>query len=129
MLSLIERMAAQAPKLDPGLSTSQHTVAIFLRRLAFALDEDWTLESMAEECGLSRTRFSEHCQRLTNMTPKQYLNHLRLEEASRQLNEPGASSITEIALSCGFNSSQYFSNAYRRRYGCAPNSARRKAAV
>ncbi len=128
MLSLIERMAAQAPKLDPDLSTSQHTVAIFLRRLAFALDEDWTLDAMAEECGLSRTRFSEHCQRLTNMTPKQYLQHLRLEEAARQLNGSGLRSITDIALSCGFSSSQYFSNAYRKRYGCAPIATRRRAA-
>jgi AraC family L-rhamnose operon regulatory protein RhaS len=127
MLNLIDRMTAQVPKLEPDLSTSQHTVAIFLRRLAFALGENWTLEAMAEECGLSRTRFSDLCQRLTNMTPKQYLPHLRLEEASRRLNEPGGGSITEIALSCGFNSSQYFSNAYRKRYGCAPNTIRRKA--
>ncbi|GAA3068436.1 hypothetical protein GCM10010520_15140 [Rhizobium viscosum] len=123
MLSLIDRMTEQAPKLDPDLSTSQHTVAIFLRRLAFALGEDWSLDSMAEECGLSRTRFSEYCKRLTNMTPRQYLQHLRLEEASRLLKTPGRNSITEIAFSCGFNSSQYFSNAFRKRYGHAPNVA------
>lgn len=123
MLSLIDRMTEQTPKLDPDLATSQHTVAIFLRRMAFALAEDWTLDSMADECGLSRTRFSEYCKRLTNMTPRQYLQHLRLEEASRRLKIPGRGSITEIAFSCGFNSSQYFSNAFRKRYGYAPNVA------
>ncbi|MGA3248162.1 MAG: AraC family transcriptional regulator [Paraburkholderia sp.] len=123
MVSLLDRMIEQAPKLDPDLSTSQQTVAIFLRRLAFALREDWTLESMAKECGLSRTRFSEYCKRLTNMTPRQHLQHLRLEEASRMLEMPGRSSITQIAFSCGFNSSQYFSNAFRKRYGHAPNAA------
>ncbi len=124
MLSLIDRMSEQVPALDPDLSTSQHTVAIFLRRLAHALDEDWTLEGMSEECGLSRTRFSDYCKKLTNMAPRQYLQHLRLEQASRLLREPHNTSVTEIALSCGFNSSQYFSNAFKKRYGHAPSHAR-----
>lgn len=122
MLNLIDRLSAQAPRLDPDLSTSQHTVAIFLRRLPLALGENWTLDSMAEECGLSRTQFSQYCRRLTNMTPRQYLQHLRLDEASRLLKMQGRGSITEIAFSCGFNSSQYFSNAFRKRYGLAPNA-------
>ena len=124
MLSLIDRMGEQAPTLDPDLSTSQHTVAIFLRRLAHALEEDWSLEGMAEECGLSRTRFSDYCKKLTNMAPRQYLQHLRLEHASRLLQEPRNTSVTEIALSCGFNSSQYFSNAFKKRYGHSPSSYR-----
>ena len=124
MLSLIDRMSEQVPTLDPDLSTSQHTVAIFLRRLALALEEDWSLEGMAEECGLSRTRFADHCKKLTNMAPRQYLQHLRLEQASRLLQDPRKTSVTEIALSCGFNSSQYFSNAFKRRYGHSPSSYR-----
>lgn len=124
MLSLIDRMSEQAPALDPDLSTSQHTVAIFLRRLVHALDEDWSLEGMAEECGLSRTRFSDYCKKLTNMAPRQYLQHLRLEQASRLLQNPGTNSVTDIALSCGFNSSQYFSNAYKKRFGHSPSRCR-----
>lgn len=120
MLSLGERMVEQAPCLNPDLSTSYHTVAIFLRRLSFALGENWTLEAMADECGLSRTRFSDYCKRLTNMAPRQYLQHMRLEEAARLLQHPERSSITEIAFNCGFNSSQYFSNAFKKRFGHPP---------
>lgn len=120
MLGLLDRMTKQAPKLDPDLSTSQHTVAIFLRRLPLSASENWTLELMAEECGLSRTRFADYCKRLTNMSPVQYLQHLRLEQAATLLRMPGRASVTDIAFSCGFNSSQYFSYAFRKRYGHAP---------
>lgn len=120
MLGLLERMTEQVPALDPDLSTSRHTVAIFLRRLALNTAENWTLEIMAEECGLSRTRFADYCKRLTNMSPLQYLHHLRLEQAAAMLRRPDRGSITEIAFRCGFNSSQYFSNAFRKRYGHAP---------
>ena len=82
--------------------------------------ENWTLEIMAEECGLSRTRFADYCKRLTNMSPVQYLQHQRLEQAAAMLRLPDRGSVTEIAFRCGFNSSQYFSNAFRKRYGYAP---------
>ena len=128
MLSLIERMAAQSPELDPQLSTSQHTVAIFLRRLPDALAEDWTLDGMAEECGLSRTRFADLCRQLTNRTPRQYLQHLRLDHARGLLSGNYPASVTDIAFACGFNSSQYFSNAYRKRFGEAPRNTGQVAA-
>jgi AraC family L-rhamnose operon regulatory protein RhaS len=126
-IAVLERLSADAPKLDPRLATSQHTVAIFLRRLPLALSEPWTLDSMAEECGLSRTRFADYCRLLTNMTPMQHLQHLRLERAATLLSAPERESITEIAYRCGFNSSQYFSNAYRRRFGHPPRELRRVA--
>jgi AraC family L-rhamnose operon regulatory protein RhaS len=124
MLSLLDRLVEHEPKLDPSLSSSQHTVAIFLRRLVHALEQDWTLETMAEECGLSRTRFAEYCKRQTNMTPMQYLQNLRLEQARRQLINESALSVTEVAFACGFNSSQYFSSAFRKRFGLSPTKIR-----
>lgn len=124
MLSLLDRLVEHEPKLDPSLSSSQHTVAIFLRRLVYALEQDWTLETMAEECGLSRTRFAEYCKRLTNMAPMQYLQNLRLEQARRQLINESALSVTEVAFACGFNSSQYFSSAFRKRFGLSPTKIR-----
>jgi AraC-like DNA-binding protein len=122
MLGLLDRMTEQAPTLDPDLSTSKHTVEIFLRRLSMSAAENWTLDVMAEECGLSRTRFADYCKLLTNMSPVQYLQHLRLEQAAAMLRLPHRGSVTDIAFSCGFNSSQYFSSAFRKRYGHAPGS-------
>ena len=46
------------------------------------------------------------------MTPTQYLNHLRLEQAARMLKNNEQKSITEIALQCGFYSSQYFATVF-----------------
>ncbi len=122
MLALIDRMLEQVPALDPNLSTAQNTVSIFLRRLPARSEEDWTLELMAEECGLSRTRFADYCKLLTNMSPLQFLQHLRLERASVMLRDAKRPSITDIAMACGFNSSQYFSYAFRKRYGCTPRA-------
>jgi AraC-like DNA-binding protein len=86
---------------------------------------DWTIDSMAAACGLGVTQFIYHVKRLTNMPPAQYLNHCRLERAGRLLQERPDESITNIALSCGFYSSQYFATLFRRKFGRSPREVRR----
>jgi AraC family L-rhamnose operon regulatory protein RhaS len=35
-------------------------------------------------------------------------------------------SVTEIALACGFNTSQYFATCFRKYSGCTPNDYRQR---
>jgi AraC family L-rhamnose operon regulatory protein RhaS len=58
------------------------------------------------------------------MTPIQYLNHCRLTAAARLLKETPNRSITQIALNCGFASSQYFATLFRRHFGVTPRAFR-----
>lgn len=124
LLQFMEQLERQGPVLDAELASSKRTVQIFLQRLPHALDEPWTLENMAAECGLSRTQFSQHCQSLTNMTPVRYLQMVRLDAAKRSLAERATATVTEIALECGFSSSQYFATCYKRRFGFSPQQTR-----
>lgn len=124
LLRFMEQMEREEPLLDEDLTSSKRTVQIFLQRLQHALDENWTLENMAAECSLSRTQFSQHCQALTNMTPVRYLQAVRLEAAKKWLSERASATVTEIALECGFSSSQYFATCYKRRFGFSPQQTR-----
>lgn len=119
LLQFRQLLENEAPVLDLALASSKRTVEIFLKRLRYALDEDWTLENMAAECNLSRTQFTQHCQVLTNMTPVRYLQMLRLN-AARQLLESGQQTVTNVAYDCGFSSSQYFATCYKKRFGFSP---------
>jgi AraC family L-rhamnose operon regulatory protein RhaS len=49
------------------------------------------------------------------------LNKCRLDRAAQQLRENTGRSITDIALACGFNSSQYFATRFRRRFKISPS--------
>jgi len=93
------------------------------------LNQAWTLRDMAERCGLAETRFRYYCRQLTNMTPSQFIEHCRIEAASRMLVEQPARNITEIALACGFGSSQYFATVFRRHMGASPKKFRVKNAA
>jgi len=123
---LAELLESRNPHLDASLSGSERTVRLFLESLCRRLDEPWTLDSMADACGLGRTQFATLCRRIVNLTPTAYLGHLRLEHAASMLAGDPRMSVTEIAFRCGFQSSQYFSSTFRGKYGLTPGGLRRR---
>jgi AraC family L-rhamnose operon regulatory protein RhaS len=129
LLALLDALDAAPPPLDPEAVTARRTVELFLARLPLALGQDWRLEDMAHECGLSRTRFAHYCRLISNSTPAQHLRRLRLSEAARLIREEPSRSLTAIAFACGFGSSQHFSAAYRAEFGVPPGRARRCASA
>lgn len=124
LLLLLELLRERKPKLDRSLSTASRTVHLFLRDLKEHPELDWTVHRMAASCGLGVTQFVHHVRLLANMTPMHYVNRCRLERAAVLLQAHPGERITEVALECGFTSSQYFATVFRRQYGCAPRDYR-----
>lgn len=125
MVELTDHLERQQIELDPALSSTERVVTLFLEDLADRLDEPWTLNRMAESCGLGRTRFVYYCKQAVNVAPQEYLTELRLNRAAELLHSSDLS-IAQVALRCGFQTGQYFSTAFRRRFGCTPGAIRSK---
>ena len=123
-LALLELLQQKSVVLDARLATTRRSVEMFLASLPDQLEESWTLESMAAHCGLGRSRFADYCRRITNLSPNDFLTSCRVEAAAKMLRQRPELNITEIALSCGFQSSQYFATVFHRRTGLAPRQYR-----
>ena len=76
---------------------------------------------MAEHCGMGVTAFCRYCRELVNAGPVEFLNRCRLDHAVDLLRQNAGLSITDIAMTCGFNSSQYFATRFRQRFHVAPS--------
>ena len=126
LLALLEMFREQKIPLRESLTSAERTLRLFLGELALALDQRWTLESMAESCHMKVTQFVHHFRKLTNMTPTKYLNHARIEQACDLLVRRPDATITEIAFGSGFSSSQYFANVFSRQMRCTPRDYRRQ---
>ncbi|NWK57378.1 helix-turn-helix transcriptional regulator [Verrucomicrobiaceae bacterium N1E253] len=124
LLALLHLLISKKPSIDSHLSTSERVVEMFLDALKDHIDEDWTLENMAKQCGLSRSQFASYCKVITNMTPVQYLNHCRFQTATKMLVEQPEMNIGEIANACGFKSLAYFSARFQKLRGCSPKNYR-----
>jgi AraC family transcriptional regulator, 4-hydroxyphenylacetate 3-monooxygenase operon regulatory protein len=128
-LLLLEMLRQRDVVLTPFLSSARRTVELFLGELRDCqrnLQQPWTIENMARQCGLGVTSFVQYCKQLTNMTPFQFLNRCRVEAAKKLLRENPAMNITEIAAACGFDSSQYFATVFRKNAGFSPKDFRKK---
>jgi AraC family transcriptional regulator len=91
-------------------------------------DAGLTLGRLAQEAGLSPYHFLRTFERLTGLTPHQYLRRARLREAAIQLaySEP-RSKVLDIALDCGFGDVSNFNRAFRAEFGVSPRVYRLQA--
>ena len=127
LLSILVALTEQQTEQNPDLTSRRRTVELFLRDLTdnpASCSQPWTLQKMSDRCGMGITAFCKYCRELVNIGPIEYLNECRLEMAARQLKENARLPVTEIAFQNGFNSSQYFATAFRRRFRMTPRDYR-----
>lgn len=82
-----------------------------------------TLDELAKKSGYSKSRFSHIFSQFTETTPIKYQNDIRLK-TSREMLSSTNKSITEIAISCGFNDPLYFSRLFKKIYNITPTEYR-----
>ena len=95
------------------------------QKLKNDLSYRWTLKDMSGIMNMGQTSLNHLLKRKTGFTPQQYLLRLRIEEAKSLLKRT-ESNMTEIALDCGFSSSQHFSAVFRRTSGFRPKDYRKE---
>jgi len=87
------------------------------------LEELINLDDLASLVGVSRRQLERLFKKYLGCVPRRYYLDLRLKKA-RQLLLQTASSISEIAIACGFVSASHFSKSYREMFGMSPREER-----
>lgn len=87
------------------------------------LEELVNLDELAALVGVSRRQLERLFKKYLGCVPRRYYLDLRLKRA-RQLLLQTASSISEIAIACGFVSASHFSKSYREMFGLSPRDER-----
>jgi AraC-like DNA-binding protein len=130
-------MLVQALRLH--LADSDGTVAGWLAALAdkqmsaaiTSMHSDpghpWTLQSLAERVGMSRSIFALKFKQTVGATPMEYLTRWRMLLAGDRLKN-SADSLSTIAASLGYESESAFGKAFRRVIGCSPRQYTRNGA-
>jgi AraC family transcriptional regulator len=128
------KLAAQAVQLAGGLAPDPGTVlpnAIArVTRIVRAIESDpnngRALGTLAKDAGLSPYHFLRIFERLTGITPHQYILRIRLREAALRLAAEPAK-VVDIALDSGFGDVSNFNRTFRAEFGVSPTVYRRAA--
>ena len=78
-----------------------------------------TLDDLASAVHLDRKYFCRFFKQATHMTPMQYLQYYRVEQALNEM-QLTDKNVTEIALDAGFSAPEYFTRVFKKQKGIAP---------
>ncbi|MBD3240834.1 MAG: helix-turn-helix domain-containing protein [Chitinivibrionales bacterium] len=105
---------------DPQAKLAARAMAVIEQRYASdSLDRG----AVAAELKVAPAYLGAHFKRKTGMSIPAYINHIRIRQAEELLRE-SALSISEIALTVGYSSSDYFDRQFKKAHGMTPRQFR-----
>ncbi len=124
-VSTMKLAAGASPDGAAWPSHAEARVTRMVRTIDRHPDARLTLATLAREAGLSRFHFLRTFERLTGVTPHQYVRRARLREAAMRL-VAESGTVLDIALDCGFGDISSFNRAFRTEFYETPREFRRK---
>jgi AraC-like DNA-binding protein len=114
LIGLLRHLLAH-PRLPAGLLSglADQRIARALVAVHSAPHMPWTLDTMAQEAGMSRTAFANHFRDTMRHTPGNYLMRLRLSIAHRAMD--GGQGLKQAARQAGYASTTALSRALGRQ--------------
>ncbi|MFM9888048.1 MAG: GlxA family transcriptional regulator [Burkholderiales bacterium] len=121
--------AASSPiayaSLRHGAQASDPVVATAQAWAAENYQHEAPVAQMVAISGLAERTFKRRFMQATGMSPLDYVQHVRLEEAKQML-ESGDASIEAIAFEVGYRDASFFNRLFRRKVMMSPTQYRRR---
>jgi AraC-like DNA-binding protein len=117
----LRRYIAQLPRTQTGwlAGVRDQEVGKALALLHRQPAQPWTIATLAQEVGVSRSVLAERFRQYLSDTPIGYLTRWRLQLAAQLLSST-SKSVAEVAGEVGYESEPSFNRAFKREFGLPP---------
>jgi AraC-like DNA-binding protein len=128
LLSIVETYLAKrtASPLWKGSRFEDSRIRRAIGLLRAHPNKDLSIDELASQVGLSRSRFYDLFQLCTGHSPRAYLDMLCVETAISRLSS-GRGKIAEVAAELGFSAQSNFTRFFLHQVGVPPSTYRRSA--
>jgi signal transduction histidine kinase/DNA-binding response OmpR family regulator len=89
------------------------------------MNENFSVEQLQKEIGMSRMQLHRKLTALTNQSASEFIRTIKLKRAAQILQQPGAQ-VAEAAYLSGFNNLSYFAKCFKEEFGVAPSAYLKK---
>ncbi len=121
LLAQLQALPGAGKQASPGAGV----VAAAERLLADNIEDPVSIPTLARQLGVSYSYFRREFKARTGLSPKRYLQRMRLERARRLLGST-VQSLEQIAERVGFSSAFHLSAEFKREFGLPPRDWRRQ---
>ncbi len=120
----VQAGAEQSPELRNILQAfKDEKVSRALKLMHSDPGRNWSVDSLASQVAMSRSRFADRFSLMMGIGPMAYLADWRLQRGMQQL-QSSRLSVQEIALSSGYKSASAFTRAFTDKSGMTPSQYR-----
>ena len=125
VLEIFVLLAREYSRSSNSKAQTLYRLGEVISRMERDYSENWTVARLARIAVMAPSTFLGVFKEAIGTSPIEYLLNLRMSKAAEQLLK-SRKSISEIALDCGFNDSNYFSRQFRNHYSCSPREYRKR---
>jgi len=129
MLSIVETYLARrqsGARMWRGSPFADNRIRKALALLRAHPNKELNMNDLANQVGLSRSRFYDLFQTSTGRSPRSYLDLLCVETAIAKLSS-GSAKIAEVSAELGFSAQSNFTRFFQQQVGIPPSEYRRAA--
>ncbi len=129
VLSIVDTYLARRRASSPAWNGSRFAdtrIRQAIELLRANPNKDLSIDDLAQQVGLSRSRFYDLFQLCTGLSPREYLDKLCVETAIAKLSGSHAK-IADVSAELGFSAQSNFTRFFLHQVGIAPSAYRRAA--
>jgi AraC-like DNA-binding protein len=124
ILRLLQTNARAALLDETSYLFDNSRMAFVLKYIREHFKEEISVDTLANKACMSSSHFYKTFKNTLGETPMEYLNGERLKQAKKMIRSTNHK-LSEIAFSCGFNSSSYFNTQFKKQEGMTPSQFRK----
>ncbi|GHO85691.1 AraC family transcriptional regulator [Dictyobacter formicarum] len=117
--------AAQKTIKEPKYGLTDRQIGRVRDYIQAHLDQDLSLEALAQQVGFSPYHFARLFRRTTGESPHQFVVRQQIEQAQRLFKET-TMPLAQVALACGFANQSHLTRAFKRYLGLTPRAFRQE---
>lgn len=124
LLELIVFFSRQYSKADIPQVQELYRIGKIIVSLETQYHKNWSIAQLTKIAGMSKSSLIVAFKDATGYSPIDYLIRIRLQKTAELLIET-STSLSEIAVQCGFHDSSYLTRQFRRVYNLTPRQFRK----
>ena len=121
LLDVASASCNAGPQISPCIKAIQQFVADHI-------DQPLSVTMLAQQAGLSESRFKARFKQEVGIPPADYVARVRIDRAKTLLTE-SQWPVTQISMQLGFTTTQYFATTFKRYTGQSPTDFRRASTL